>query len=63
LFVHYRGVRLTVEIQQSFKEKATYEDFTERMESDFSIRSKIDAIKNRVVDFVRKFPIPGLEDL
>ena len=58
-----KGVQLTVEIQESLDSKASYDDFLKKLNTELSFKTKIDSMQTEVVDFIKKFPIPGQEDL
>ena len=56
----FRGVQLTLEIQDSLGGKAPFKDFKEKLYKDAAFVEKVAALKNEVANFARTFPLPGL---
>lgn len=57
------GIQLTLEIQTSMNPKATLKEFKETLAQDEKYQNKLKEIRDEVVAFAGKFPMPGLPEL
>lgn len=57
----FRGVELTIKIQNSLGSKATFKDFKQMLYHDPDTSEKVRSLKEEVKNFARSFPLPGLQ--
>ncbi|XP_027004226.1 serine hydroxymethyltransferase, cytosolic-like [Tachysurus fulvidraco] len=58
-YIH-RCIQLTVEIQTSMNPKATLKEFKDKLAQDENYQKRMKEIRDEVVAFAEKFPMPGL---
>lgn len=63
MYSSFRGIKLTLEIQELIGQQAPFQDFKDKLYKDEVIVAKVKAIKAEVSEFASVFPLPGLADI